>query len=148
MFRASDFWCIVSTNYLGNGNAGQELVQLFVVSDGEQQVSEITCVVLTIWVPYRTCTQCLLVDLDLHQFGKLDPDPHHSKKRCCGSGMFIPDLDFYPSQIPDLGSKNSKKREGWKKIRCHAFFSSHKFHEKNLGLFSKKYRTFYPKICH
>jgi hypothetical protein len=36
----------VSKYYLGNGDAGQELVQLFVVSDGEQQVSEITSVVL------------------------------------------------------------------------------------------------------
>jgi hypothetical protein len=25
--------------------------------------------------------------------------------------MFIPDPDFYPSRIPDLGSKNSNKRE-------------------------------------
>jgi hypothetical protein len=24
---------------------------------------------------------------------------------CCGSGMFIPDPDFYPSWIPDLGSR-------------------------------------------
>jgi hypothetical protein len=44
----------VSMNYLGNGDAGQELVQLFVVSDGEQQVSEITGVVLAMWVPYGT----------------------------------------------------------------------------------------------
>jgi hypothetical protein len=34
--------------------------------------------------------------------------------QCCGSGMFIPDPDFYPSQIPDLGFRiqNSNKREG------------------------------------
>jgi hypothetical protein len=39
--------------------------------------------------------------------------------QCCGSGMFIPDPDFYPSRIPDPrsripdpGSKNSNKREG------------------------------------
>ncbi len=25
--------------------------------------------------------------------------------QCCGSGMFIPDPDFYPSRIPDLGSR-------------------------------------------
>jgi hypothetical protein len=43
----------------------------------------------------------------------------------------IPDPDFYPSRIPDLGSlisdpgsKNSNKREG-----CHTFFCSHKFHK-------------------
>ncbi len=39
----------------------------------------------------------------------------------------IPDPDFYPSRISDPGSKNSKK-EGWKKICCHTFFCSHKFH--------------------
>ena len=43
--------------------------------------------------------------------------------------------DFYPSRIPDLGSrisdpgsKNSNKREGWKKI-YHTFLCSHKFHK-------------------
>jgi hypothetical protein len=25
-------------------------------------------------------------------------------KQCCGSGVFIPDPDFYQSRIPDLGS--------------------------------------------
>jgi len=40
------------------------------------------------------------------------------------------------SQIPDLifshpGSwiQNSNKREGWKKINCHNFLCSHKFHK-------------------
>jgi hypothetical protein len=32
--------------------------------------------------------------------------------QCCRSGMFIPDPDFYPSWIPDLGTKNSNNREG------------------------------------
>ncbi len=40
----------------------------------------------------------------------------------------IADPDFYPSRIPDLGSKTNK-REGWKKICCHTFFRSHKFHK-------------------
>jgi hypothetical protein len=51
---------------------------------------------------------------------KLDPDPHQSEagsaapmidNQCGGSGMFIPDPDFYPSRIPDTdpGSKNSNK---------------------------------------
>ena len=35
-----------------------------------------------------------------------------SLKQCGGSGMFIPDPDFYPSRISDPGSKNSNKREG------------------------------------
>ncbi len=49
--------------------------------------------------------------------------------------MFIPDPDFYPSRIPDPGSKNSNKRERWKKISCHTFLCSHKFH-KILNYFS------------
>ncbi len=39
-----------------------------------------------------------------------------SFKQCCGSEMFIPDPDFYPSRIPDLGSKNSNKDRGEKKF--------------------------------
>ncbi len=40
----------------------------------------------------------------------------------CGSGMFIPDPDFYPS-------KKCNKRERRQKICCHIFFCSHKFHK-------------------
>ncbi len=65
--------------------------------------------------------------------------------QCGGSGMFIPDPgclsripdpDFYPSRLQDSGSrildpgsKNSNKREGWKKIFCHTFLCSLKFHK-------------------
>jgi hypothetical protein len=35
-----------------------------------------------------------------------------TSRECCGSGMFIPDPDFYPSRISDPRSKNSNKREG------------------------------------
>jgi hypothetical protein len=55
------------------------------------------------------------------------------KKKCCGSGMFIPDPDFYPSRIPDLGSripdpKTATKERGEKKICRHIFFCNHKFY--------------------
>jgi hypothetical protein len=43
----------------------------------------------------------------------------------------IPDPDFYPSRIPDLGSriqKQQQKREV-KKIRCQTFLCSHKFNK-------------------
>jgi hypothetical protein len=30
--------------------------------------------------------------------------------QCCGSGMFIPDPDFYPSRILDLGSRSKNNR--------------------------------------
>ncbi len=46
------------------------------------------------------------------------------RTQCCGSGMFIPDPDFYPSRI----SKNSNKREGGKNC-CYTFLCSHKFHK-------------------
>ncbi len=81
-------------------------------------------------------------------------------EQCCGSGMFIPDPDFYPFRISDPGSKNSRKGEGWKQICCHIFFCSHKFHiienyfilemlkkiiwanlQKNIQLFTQKIVT-------
>jgi hypothetical protein len=69
--------------------------------------------------------------------------------------MFIPDPDFYPFRIPDLGSriqKQQQKRE-LKKIVVKPFFVATNFtklkiilflnaEEKNLGQFSKNYRTF------
>jgi hypothetical protein len=78
--------------------------------------------------------------------------------------MFIPDPGswFLPitdpgSRIPDPGSKNSNKRDGWKKIFVITFYVATNFTilqiilflkcwRKNLGQFSKNYRTFYPKI--
>jgi hypothetical protein len=74
--------------------------------------------------------------------------------------MFIPDPDFYPFLIPDLGSripdlKTATKERGEKKISCQTLSCSHKFHKivkiwasfqriiyflsKNLSLSSKKY---------
>jgi hypothetical protein len=35
--------------------------------------------------------------------------------QCCGSGMFIPDLDFYPSRILDLRIQKQQQRRGVKK---------------------------------
>jgi hypothetical protein len=73
------------------------------------------------------------------------------------TGMFIPDPDFYPSRILDPDPKTASKERGEKKISCHTFYSSHKFHKienyfifevKNLGQFSKNCRTFYTKNCH
>jgi hypothetical protein len=61
------------------------------------------------------------------------------------------------SRIPD--PKTATKERGEKKISCQTFFVATNFtklkiilffnaEEKNLGQFSKNYRTFYPKICH
>ncbi len=66
-----------------------------------------------------------------------DPDPQHRliiSVADPGCLSRIPDPDFLPipdpgSRIPDPGSKNSNKRERWKKISCHTFLCSHKFHK-------------------
>jgi hypothetical protein len=71
--------------------------------------------------------------------------------------------DFYPSRIEDLRSRipdpKTAIKESGKKISCHTFFCSHKFHKienyfifgmlkKNLGQFKKIIEPFYPKNCH
>ncbi len=77
--------------------------------------------------------------------------------QCCGSGMFIPDPDFYPSRIPDL--KTTTTERGGKNLLSYLFlllqisqnwklFYFWNAEEKNLGQFSKNYKTFYPKNCH
>jgi hypothetical protein len=51
---------------------------------------------------------------------------------CGGSGMFIPDPDFYPSRIPDLGSripdpKTATKERGGKKFGVITFYVATNF---------------------
>ncbi len=41
----------------------------------------------------------------------------------------LPNISDPGSRIPDPRSKNSNKRERWKKISCHTFLCSHKFHK-------------------
>jgi hypothetical protein len=43
----------------------------------------------------------------------------------------IPDPDFYPSRIPDLGSRIQKQQQkrGVKNFFCHTFLCSHKFNK-------------------
>ena len=73
--------------------------------------------------------------------------------------MFIPDPGSWFLPIPDPGSKNSNKRQGWKNFFCQTIFCSQKFHKtefyfifdmlkKNVAQFSKNYWSFYPKNCH
>jgi hypothetical protein len=52
--------------------------------------------------------------------------------QCCGSGMFIPDPDFYPSRIPDPGSripdpKTATKDRGEKKLVSIPFYVATNF---------------------
>jgi hypothetical protein len=70
----------------------------------------------------------------------------------------IPDLDFYPSRIPDLGSriqKQQQKREV-KKVSCHTFFVATnltklniilllKCRRKKFGPIFKEFLKFLPK---
>jgi hypothetical protein len=63
--------------------------------------------------------------------------------QCCGSGMFIPDPDFYPSWIPDLGSRNQKQQQQrWmkKKIVVIPFFVATNFTKLKIILFLKCWR--------
>ncbi len=60
---------------------------------------------------YHTVFKCLVRNQWLSRI----PDPGWLSR--------IPDPDFYPSRIPDLGNKNSNKREGRKKICCHTLGS-------------------------
>ncbi len=73
-----------------------------------------------------------------HQSKKSDSDSHQGdadpQQQCCGSGMFIPDPDFYPSRIPDLGSKNSNKWEGWKKYVVITFYVATNFTKLQITL--------------
>ena len=79
-----------------------------------------------------------------------------------GSLSRIPDPDFYPSRIPDLGCrfpdpKTAMKDRGEKKFVVIPFFGAINFtklnyfifenlKKKNLGQFSKNYRPFTQKI--
>ncbi len=77
--------------------------------------------------------------------------------QCDGSGMFIPEPGSWFLPIPDPGSKNSNKREGWKKNCCHTFFCSYKFRKieyyfiflkcqtKKFGPIFKELLKFLPK---
>jgi len=44
---------------------------------------------------------------------------------CCGSGMFIPESDFYPSRIPD--PKTATKERGEKKFVVITFYIATNF---------------------
>ncbi len=65
-----------------------------------------------------------------------------SLQQCCGSGMFIPDPGSWflsipdpGSRIPDPGSKNSNKRQGWKFFFFKPFFVATNFTKLNIILF-------------
>ena len=68
------------------------------------------------------------------------PDPH--KTQCGGSGMFIPDSGSWFLPIPDPGSrtsdpgsKNSNKRQRWKKFFVKPFFVATNFTKLNIIIF-------------
>jgi hypothetical protein len=67
---------------------------------------------------------------------------HHLKKdsfsQCYGSGMFIPDPDFYPFRIPD--PKTATKERGEKKLLVKPFFVATNFTKLKIILFFKYWR--------
>ncbi len=69
-------------------------------------------------------------------------------QQCCVSGMFFPDPDLYPpgSQIPDLGSKNSNKREGGKHLLSY-LFCCHKYHKiETYSIFELVKKNFWTNL--
>ncbi len=60
------------------------------------------------WPPSSELTTCILA-FNRRVNSEKNPPPVHSRLfkedgpllQCCGSGMFIPDPDFFPSRIPD-----------------------------------------------
>jgi hypothetical protein len=51
--------------------------------------------------------------------------------------MFIPDPDFYPSQIPDLDPKRATKARGEKKFFVIPFFGATNFTKLKIIIFLK-----------
>jgi hypothetical protein len=61
--------------------------------------------------------------------------------QCCGSGMFIPDPDFYPSRIPDPNTASIERDE--KNIWAN-FQRIIELLPKKLALSSQKYGVVIP----
>ena len=68
-----------------------------------------------------------------------------SVNQCCGSGMFIPDPDFYPSRIPDPKTKTKTKERGGKKFVVITFYVATNFTKLQIILVLKCWRKkFWP----
>ncbi len=61
-------------------------------------------------------------------YGTAVPDRTGLLSQCCRTGRFILDPHFLPSQIPDLGSNNSKKEGGGGNLLPY-LFCRYKFHK-------------------
>ncbi len=104
------------------------------------------------WLMIKSWLACCTIKKRSHLFFRAVVILSVYATQCCGSGMFI----------PDAGSKNSNKREGWKKTCCQTFFCSRKFHKmENYCIFTMlknkiwanfqrivELFSFYPKNCH
>ncbi len=97
------------------------------------------------------------------------------RTQCCGSGMFVPHPDFYPSRISNPRSNNSKEavlrirdvfipdlgfcpsriqkqqqkseREGWKRFVVIPFFETTNITQLKLILFLSRWRKNGPIYC-
>ncbi len=87
----------------------------------------ISCLKLCLYkAPLSNATFSLLISdgslaIFLEKFMILLSEQNNTRRhnQCCGSGMFIPDPNLYPSRIPNLGSRISdpkqKQKRGVKK---------------------------------
>jgi hypothetical protein len=70
-----------------------------------------------------------------------------SRKQCCGSGMFIPDPDFFPVPILDLRSRIQPKKEvaiNFKKLN---YFFFNRYRKRFESIYTEL-SIFNPKYCY
>jgi hypothetical protein len=65
------------------------------------------------------------------------PQALYNNKQCWGSRMFIPDPDFFPSRISDLGSEVQQQQKEEGEIIVVLSFFSHKFHKMKIFNFEE-----------
>ncbi len=107
------FWGIIALSYtdflVNKVRSGSELGSGTIIPDPDPQHYHgllLLLIFLACLLP-MTATRQKLASFSFSYSGRSFPC-----KQCCGSGMFIPDPGL---RFPDPGSKNSNKREGWKK---------------------------------
>jgi hypothetical protein len=69
---------------------------------------------------------------------------NYQLNQCCGSGMFIPDPDFYPSRIPD--PKTATKEKSEKKFVVIPFLVATNFTKFIFAMLKKKIWASFQRI--
>jgi hypothetical protein len=106
-------------------------------------------------LPFKFCYIFLLLFVPsfnhIHRFSWRKTKECRLLSSVADPGCLSKILIFYPSQIPDMGSRIQKpqQKRGVTKICCHTFFCSHKFHKiVNYFIFEiqKKIRPRFQRI--